>query len=97
MTLLVDQTGKKSLMLVEWPQSLWDAHRAGILTGKAEQEAIALNHPRRQSVDHPWNQAIKHFRAMTAADKFVHDPPVPTYRVHLEPWKSRDKWRTVQM
>ncbi len=59
MTLLVDRAGKKSLMLVEWPQSLFDAHAAGILTGHAEREAIALQHPRRQSADHPWNQGIR--------------------------------------
>ncbi len=58
MTLLVAQSGpklKKTIMLTEWPQSLVDALLAGILTGKAEEEAKVFHctehyHKR----PHPW-------------------------------------------
>ena len=58
MTLLVEQHNKKvkkSLMLTEWPQSLFDAHAAGILCGRAEQEAITLK-PAHRAPSHPWRQ-----------------------------------------
>jgi hypothetical protein len=57
MTLLVEQNGgkqKKTIMLTEWPQSLVEALRAGILTGKAEEEARSLEPYHRRP--HPWRQ-----------------------------------------
>lgn len=55
MTVLVDKTNKKTLVLVEWPKSLFEAHRAGVLTGRAEQEAITLK-PAHRAPSHPWRQ-----------------------------------------
>ncbi len=59
MTLLVEQHGKKrkkTIMLTDWPESLISAYRAGILCGKAEEEAKMLDVPRKQTLSHPWRQ-----------------------------------------
>ena len=71
MTLLVEDDAtkrKKSLMLTEWPQSLIDALHAGILCGKAEEEAKALDVPRGQPLSHPWNRAVVSYRPIKAVE-----------------------------
>lgn len=71
MTPLVEQTtakAKKYLTLVEWPQSLTDALHAGILTGKAEEEAKVFDKPRAQPLSHPWNRATVAYRPISVPE-----------------------------
>ena len=63
--------GKRTLMLTDWPQSLLDAYKAGVLTGKAAEEAeillrtgeVTVPRPRRHPISHPWNMALHNYRA----------------------------------
>ena len=71
MTLLVEVTNstkKKTIMLTEWPTSLLDAYRAGILTGDAEAEAKRLEPYHR--FPHPWRAHPKSstMRAMSVTN-----------------------------
>jgi hypothetical protein len=71
MTPLVGQTTlktKKFLTLVEWPESLINAWRSGILCGKAERDAEVLSQPRAQPLSHPWAKAVKNYRPISTPE-----------------------------
>ena len=71
MTTLGD--GKRVLTLTEWPKSLIDAYKAGVLCGQAAADAKQWMETgdgvpatkRRYGVGHPWNMAIKNYRSVT--------------------------------
>ena len=63
--------GRRMLTLSEWPLSLIQAYKAGVLTGQAAADAKewvttgtgVQATPRRHPMSHPWNMAMKNYRS----------------------------------
>jgi hypothetical protein len=77
MVSLVEQTekkGKRFLTLADWPVSLLQAHKAGVLTGQAERDAEQFarvrvtGHGTVHKPEHPWFRAVRNYRPISTVE-----------------------------